>query len=148
MDTKNLEALKFLMDCAFREASLFWSRNNVFLIANLATFSAAFAYLTGQDTSVAWPVRLGLSLFGVAMCVIWVLVIKAGRHMNHSWTEQAKKLAATLGSDEIKQALDGTPSDAVSKESPTGATLLMYGLAIMFGLVWLCLYFVGKDGLI
>ena len=148
MNTDNMEALKFLMDCAFREAALFWSRNNVFLIANLATFSAAFAYLTAEDVAIAWPVRLGLSLFGVALCVIWLLVIKAGRHMNHTWTDQAKKLAATLGSNEIQQALEGTPSDAVTKGSRTGATLLMYWLAAMFGVVWMCLYFVGTGGLI
>ncbi len=148
MKKDELEAIKFLMDCGFKEATLFWNRNGVFLLANLATFSASFAYLTNSEQPVGWGLRIGIGLFGVILCSIWALVVQAGRRMNHVWVHEAKQVAERLNHINIKNALNGTPSDSVSKGGVPSATRLMYWLATVFGIVWVSVSLIGKGGII
>lgn len=143
-ENSDFDALKFLMDCGFKEASLFWNRNSVFLLANLASFSAAFAYVS-SNTGITLGVKFIMSSFGVALCLVWWKVIAAGRHMNHTWTEQAKKVAFKIGHPEIENALAGTPSNAVSKRGPRSATELMYPLTIIFATAWVLISLTGLD---
>lgn len=144
----DFETVKFLMDCAFKEATLFWNRNSVFLLANLATISASFAYLTTSDPAVEWTLRVSFGIFGVSLCTIWMLAIHAGRKMNHVWTHEARKLAALMKNKAIENALNLTPSGSVSKTSAPSATRLMYWLAAMFGLVWISITMIGNGGVI
>lgn len=159
---KDLELIKFYMDCAFKEAALFWNRNSVLLLANLATFSAAFAYLSGSDEPVSWFVRIGICLFGCSLCTIWVFVIRASRRMNHGWTYQAQQLAEATGHNGLNAALNSVPSAAaalkklnVSSEGEDkkvknipSATIMMYWLAAVFAVVWVIISLVGKGGII
>lgn len=161
-DKKDLELIKFYMDCAFREATLFWNRNNVLLLANLATFSAAFAYLSGSDEQVDWPLRIGIALFGTSLCIIWMFVIRASRRMNHGWTYQAQRLAEKMDHEGLYEALNTVPSTAsllkklnASSEKKMkepgnvpSATIMMYWLAGLFALIWIIISLVGKGGII
>ncbi|MCE7993613.1 MAG: hypothetical protein HEP71_16635 [Roseivirga sp.] len=160
-DKKDLELIKFYTDSGFKEAALFWNRNSVFLLANLATFSAAFAYLTGSVEEVNWPLRLGIALFGISLCTIWILVIRAGRQMNHGWTYRAQLLAEEMNHAGLKNALNSAPSDAISQKTPnndsrdqkgvksvSSATKLMYWLAGVFAIIWVTISLVGKGGLV
>ncbi|GEM_PF-5677755 len=160
-EKEDLELIKFYMDSAFREATLFWNRNNVLLLANLATFSAAFAYLSGSEVQVDWSLRIGIALFGCSLCAIWIFVIRASRRMNHNWTYQAQKLAQKMGHAGLCEALNAVPTAAAvlknsgkssgdesvkSKESPS-ATIMMYWLAGVFAVIWVVISLVGKGGI-
>jgi len=134
------EVLKFLLDNGFKEAALFWSRNNVFLLVNLASLSAALAYFSNASGGNE-PMRIGVSVFGALICVIWAFVIRAGRAMNHTWVDQAKEVASRLGVSEITTALGKTPSEGASGRTPwkldyKSATSLMFFVATLFGLAW------------
>lgn len=145
-EVKDFEALKFLVENGFKEANLFWIRNSVFLLSNLAAVSAAFAYLTSSDTCIDWGLRVGIAAFGVLLCGVWFMVVRASRRMNHLWMDQAKIVAARLAHAEIRNALEDTPSDAVTKNSPTGATTIMPYLVLLFALAWVAISMVGEGG--
>lgn len=161
-EKEDLELIKFYMDSAFREATLFWNRNNVLLLANLATFSAAFAFLSGSNEEISWFVRVGIALFGCSLCIIWGFVIRAGRRMNHGWTYQAQELAKSMNHEGLQQALGEVPSTAAIKKkadadseerapqlsNTSSATIMMYWLAGVFAIIWLVISLVGKGGLI
>ncbi|WP_421895129.1 hypothetical protein [Marinoscillum sp.] len=146
--TENIEVIKFLIECSYKEGTLFWNRNSVFLLANLATFSAAFAYFTGSDEPIHWAIRIGVGVFGAILCIIWILVIQAGRRMNHIWVHEARKLAHNADQKEILNALNGVPSGSISKGKIQSATILMYWLAIVFMMVWIFASLIGKGGII
>lgn len=145
--TDDMEVIKFLMDCSYKEGTLFWNRNSVFLLANLATFSAVFAYFTSSDEPIHWVIRIGMGLFGTILCTIWILVIQAGRKMNHIWVHEARKLANEADMKQILSALNGVPSDSISKAKTQSATILMYWLASVFIIVWILGSFIGKGGI-
>ncbi len=63
--TITFDQIKFLVERAHAEASLFWVRNNVFLVVNVTALGAAFAYITKTDEIIEFPVRIALLVFGI-----------------------------------------------------------------------------------
>jgi len=144
--TTEFEVLRFLMECSFKEAGLFWRRNSVLLAANLASFAAAFGYLTSADDPISWSARMLVGIFGVFLCAIWALTIASGRFMNHVWVSEAKQVAKSTGHPQIIAAVNQTPSDQVSKEPEFSATKLMYSLAAGFACAWILVSGIGAGG--
>lgn len=147
----DFESLTFLVDSAFKEGGLFWRRNNVLLAANLAGFAAAFAFVTRSDEAVHWSARLLIGLFGLFLCVLWVLVTKAGQEMNRAWIDQASLLAqrsTEIPQKEVLAALERTPSGRQSRLQAPSATRLMYFLAAGFAIGWVLVALIGKGGIL
>ncbi len=149
----DFETLKFLMECSFKEAALFWQRNSVMLAVNLASFGAAFSYLSSTSKPFDLTERVLICLFGMALSTVWMLLTAAGRKMNHDWVDQAREVADKLDQNQIKQALIETPSDSIDpsfnfpKPNSFSATKLMYFLAGVFTLGWLILTLTIPHGL-
>jgi hypothetical protein len=148
-ESDDYEALKFLMECSFKEAGLFWQRNTVFASLNIASFGAAFALFRSSNETIDISNRLLVCFFGVFLCIIWALTIRSGRTMNHAWVASAKSVVKRLEHSELKTAILDTPADsAVGHSNILPATKLMYVLAFGCSIVWILVSMIGPGGLI
>jgi hypothetical protein len=128
----DFDILKFLMDCALKEAALFWQRNTVMLTVNTASLGLCVSYFANH------PIDLGtkwlIGFLGIFFSVIWFFLTKIGRQMNHNYVNAAKIVANRMGNQNIISALEKMPSNTI-----LSATGLMFVMAIGFGIAWVLL---------
>jgi hypothetical protein len=143
-----VEVLKLLLESSFKEANLFWIRNNLFIISNIAAFGIALKWgFSTKDPAPDIAMKI-MSFIGLCFCIIWFMFNSVGRRMNHVWMEDAKVLVKS--DDDIKMLTqnafgEDTPSEAAGSTSKLNirfksATYINYLIIILFGLAWFTLF--------
>lgn len=88
-------AIKFLIESAFKEASLVWRRNSVYFALNVAGLASLKLLASDGPADLVTGYRFALPVFGLISCVIWWQTIVSGFKMNHVWVAAAKWCAST-----------------------------------------------------
>ncbi|MEL6611435.1 MAG: hypothetical protein AAFQ53_05035 [Bacteroidota bacterium] len=126
-----LEYVKVLLECSFKEAALFYRRTAAFLIINVAGLGAAGTFVADVQkralTSTEGLVKAELeqaqaralhavdigAIFGIGLCFVWMFAIYSSLWMNHVWIGAAKELVSKdeeAFPDSFRKALLRTPS--------------------------------------
>lgn len=118
------------------ECSMFWSRSQLFLVANSALigFIAKGIPTPGESRDIAklW-VYLILSIAGLSLCVLWHIAITVGSKWIDWWREKMNALEA--------DAFDATV--LWRERPPTGwwrARTVARATAVLFTILWLSLF--------
>jgi hypothetical protein len=118
------------------ECSMFWSRSQLFLVANSALIGFAAKDITTVDPKTdptkVW-IYLVLSFFGILLCTLWHIAITLGSQWMEWWTSKLKELEpCAFGNIELWR-----------QRPPTGWVKVRYvarGTAILFTILWAALF--------
>jgi hypothetical protein len=84
------------------ECSMFWSRSQLFLVANSALIGFAAKDITAlhqhYDLTEVW-LYLALSVAGLLLCGLWLITINLGTKWMSWWSEKLKRLEETAYGD-------------------------------------------------
>lgn len=147
-----LDILKMLLDHSHREANLFWTRNNIFIISNLTAFGLAIKWAFNDTNPAPKMAKIIIGCVGILFCIIWFLFNKIGRRMNHVWVKDAKDLAKCNNAIKplTKNSLgEDTPSEASNclgklNSLFKSATCLNYLVILLFLVAWCLLIFLSE----
>ena len=118
------------------ECSMFWSRSQLFLVANSALIGFAAKDITTlhthDDLAKLW-LYFALSIVGLLLCGLWLVTIELGSKWMNWWIGKLKQLEpAAYGSVTLW-----------SERPPMGPLKVRYvatGTAILFTCIWLALF--------
>lgn len=118
------------------ECSMFWSRSQLFLVANSALIGFAAKDITGlqknDELAKLW-LYLALSILGLLLCGLWLVTIKLGSKWMNWWIRKLKQLEPTAyGAITLW-----------SERPPMGRLKVRYvasGTAILFTCIWAVLF--------
>lgn len=140
------EMIKFLVERAHVEATLFWQRNNFMFLTNTALLGTAFInfYLKAPTPKPQSEYKLAMAISGLIITSVWLIFNKVGKRMNHAYMKDAKKISSS--NKELSQVFqyslgDKIPSSEKGQKRFLAATTLNYFFIAGFGVAWICVLF-------
>jgi hypothetical protein len=124
-----------IMSYMATECSMFWSRSQLFLVANSALigFLAKDTPLPGAPHDAKLWIYLGLSVAGLALCTLWHIMISVGSRWISWWQQKMCALEA-----------DAFDSTILWRERPPTGPLrardVARATAVLFTIIWLALF--------
>lgn len=127
----NVDLFKFLIDKAFTEASLFYTRCSVFLGLQVLFSGFALKELlpVSNSTTTSRTVVLLAVAIGLGISVVWFFVNKKGIKYNRSWLADARRL---VESDEYLTATVQSALDNPGLQKASGGCTAHLGCALFF----------------
>jgi len=90
-----LEAYKLLFDMLQHEETLFWNRNQTFLVINAAMFTI-LGLIRPKEIVVVSPaiqtISFVICFFSAIICFLWLIVVRRSEAFYDHWYEQLKFL--------------------------------------------------------
>lgn len=161
-EQRDREDVQFLIEQHYKEVENFWIRTNVFLLIQVGALGAFLAAKYG-DSPTKPPDTYVVSGAGIAICIVWWLVVRISCYYEDRWQKDARSLARkhkalrlvyylslgfreqpgkecynAAGKEYCKPEEGSKFLDAPRPRGPS-ATRCVYVLIVIFIVAWVCL---------
>jgi len=124
---------------AVRNAELetYWTRYNIQVLLNGGLLVAAFASESGTRFA-GLPIWL-VSLGGVALAIVWLIMVIQGKAWIHRWDEQLSLFEQQLGANQLYPLFTNIKNSGAALSSWANITTIAAAVPILSGLAWFAL---------
>jgi hypothetical protein len=128
-----MENFQMIEDHFKQDLREFWNRANFYLVVNTVLFSA-FTISNPFLMNVNKPLIILVSLLGLAIAIVWFLVLRGALFWIEQWRKQVIKLSNELDRFHTYEHIEN-----LSKQKIKSPSYLTHFLPIAFIIVWLAI---------
>ena len=139
---KNAVLAQMLIDNSFKEGSLYWNRNNVFMVAQTVLFGFTLNILT-KDNLADFKISVFLfEVVGILIAILHIYVLKISKEYQNCW------LTTFWSFVEQQKEKDGGNWDILEnvgklyKNVPKKSTSLALLVAYLFLIIWIITFLI------
>jgi hypothetical protein len=120
------------------ELATYWTRYNVQVVLNGGLLVAVFASESGKriaELPIGW-----VSLGGVALAIIWLVMILLGKDSIHRWDGQLQCFERQLGEGEVYPLFTNIISSGAVLDPWRNMTVIAAAVPVLCAIAWIALW--------